>query len=723
MKRFTLLAGLLLPLALMAQTLPKGVTNLTGSSVTVTSEDSRAGIKKNPFVVANGKLFFTAKTDASGDELWVSDGTAAGTKMVKDINAGTGSASPRFLVEMDGKVYFQASNGTNGTELWVSDGTDAGTKLVKDLYSGSNSSEPELLTPLNGKLLFSATSAESAVDVQKWLYLYNPADGSVTLVKSGLQPRNVGDSNDRYIITNKTKGLAYFVGQGKGVNDEVYVTDGTSAGTYMIKDICPEELGSSDIQWVHNFNDKYIVWREKTPKAYADSYGGNSSLYKTNLSAQVWMSDGTAAGTHLLKFIDKNVNATTGEGTDTQFAWPFNYKDNLYFRADDGVHGVELWVSDMSGDTAKTKMYRDINPGSWNSWAEDFVVYKDMMCFNADAGGNSWGSEPSYSDGTFGQLLNIADMQPGNGGSESRMLTVVKINDKDSLLYGRAKQPNIGEELWVARDFTNGATGIDMGAGDSKPFNLTAMSGALYFTTTTASSLFKMEYTPSATVKFKSTVKFDNSNYNVPQPLVIKKENLSYFMDPELEVTTDAGKALLLSTDKVNYTERVYLSSNEIDTVWVKVWALNPDESFQNFKVIAAYNDKNDKVDATSATTVLCQVEPVFRAELQYLVEAGREGVKTIETGETLGASQSVADQAYATDATSGKNWGYEGSYWSKDDGTDKWGCLREVNTAKDTLVYKFEVDNGKYLIHMGFKEFWGGRTTNFIINSEKLDS
>jgi len=167
MKRFTMLTWLLLPFALLAQNLPKGVTNLTGGSVTVTSEDDRNGIKKNPIVVAGGKLFFTAKTDANGDELWVSDGTTAGTKMVKDINPGSGSASPRFLVEMDGKVYFQASDGTNGVELWVSDGTEAGTTLIKDLYAGSNSSAPELLTPLKGNLLFSASTASSDVDSQK----------------------------------------------------------------------------------------------------------------------------------------------------------------------------------------------------------------------------------------------------------------------------------------------------------------------------------------------------------------------------------------------------------------------------------------------------------------------------------------------------------------------------------------------------------------------------
>ena len=88
---------------------------------------------------------------------------------------------------------------------------------------------------------------------------------------------------------------------------------------------------------------KKIFWREKTPRAYANAYGGDSTLYQSHLDQQVWVSDGTEAGTHLLKFINKKVDATSGEGTNTQAAWPYVYKDQLYFRADDGSHGVELW--------------------------------------------------------------------------------------------------------------------------------------------------------------------------------------------------------------------------------------------------------------------------------------------------------------------------------------------------------------------------------------------
>jgi ELWxxDGT repeat protein len=87
---------------------------------------------------------FSAGDATHGYELWVTDGTAAGTHLVADINPGTytspggasypNSSSPSDLTAIgDGRVVFSAHDGTNGTELWVTDGTAAGTHLVDDI--------------------------------------------------------------------------------------------------------------------------------------------------------------------------------------------------------------------------------------------------------------------------------------------------------------------------------------------------------------------------------------------------------------------------------------------------------------------------------------------------------------------------------------------------------------------------------------------------------------
>ena len=83
----------------------------------------------------NGTLFFTAKDVTHGTELWRSDGTVAGTSLVKDIRSGSDSSDPGLLTNVNGTLFFTANDGTTGRELWKSDGTAAGTVLVKDIAS------------------------------------------------------------------------------------------------------------------------------------------------------------------------------------------------------------------------------------------------------------------------------------------------------------------------------------------------------------------------------------------------------------------------------------------------------------------------------------------------------------------------------------------------------------------------------------------------------------
>src|SRR5437879_6221725 len=91
-----------------------------------------------------------------------SDGTTAGTVLVKDINPGPGSAfatgvyQPKIRADVNGTLFFAASDGTSGVELWKSDGTAAGTSLVKDINPGSAGSYPTDLVNVKGTLFFDA---------------------------------------------------------------------------------------------------------------------------------------------------------------------------------------------------------------------------------------------------------------------------------------------------------------------------------------------------------------------------------------------------------------------------------------------------------------------------------------------------------------------------------------------------------------------------------------
>jgi ELWxxDGT repeat protein len=83
-----------------------------------------------------GRLYFAAETEALGRELWVSDGTAAGTKSVKDISPDDRSADPRFLTVHAGRLWFSADDGDQGRQLWSTDGTAAGTRRELEGIAG-----------------------------------------------------------------------------------------------------------------------------------------------------------------------------------------------------------------------------------------------------------------------------------------------------------------------------------------------------------------------------------------------------------------------------------------------------------------------------------------------------------------------------------------------------------------------------------------------------------
>jgi len=89
------------------------------------------------FAVINNVSYFSADDYIHGRELWRSDGTEAGTYLVKDIIPGV-DGYVQNIVAANGLLYFAAYTKENGMEPWVSDGTEAGTHLLKDIKAGTD---------------------------------------------------------------------------------------------------------------------------------------------------------------------------------------------------------------------------------------------------------------------------------------------------------------------------------------------------------------------------------------------------------------------------------------------------------------------------------------------------------------------------------------------------------------------------------------------------------
>ncbi|UPT65872.1 MAG: T9SS type A sorting domain-containing protein [Sphingobacteriales bacterium JAD_PAG50586_3] len=181
------------------------------------------------FTVMGSKLFFYAEDAgfAHGCELWATDGTTAGTAMVKDILPGDGSSTPRGMAVYNNRLYFSAQDATHGIELWVSDGTENGTELFVDINL-AGSSKPANFTLYDNKLYFTAT--DTAAGTELWV-----TDGTVTGTTM------VKDINYRYGNANPQSLVAYkqylLFAATDTLGSHLWRTDGTDSGTVVLDSI------------------------------------------------------------------------------------------------------------------------------------------------------------------------------------------------------------------------------------------------------------------------------------------------------------------------------------------------------------------------------------------------------------------------------------------------------------------------------------------------------
>lgn len=147
--------------------------------------------------VGNKVYFFWQKSDTNEPyKLWVTDGTAAGTKGLKEFEFPSFQSDPiasKALVSFGGKFYFRSKSPTDGKgyELYTSDGTAAGTKIVKDLNTGLADGNPERLTIFENKLWLSGL--DNLYNTSLWQVSGNTATKQLTTysaVGSGLAAFN-----------------------------------------------------------------------------------------------------------------------------------------------------------------------------------------------------------------------------------------------------------------------------------------------------------------------------------------------------------------------------------------------------------------------------------------------------------------------------------------------------------------------------------------------------
>jgi ELWxxDGT repeat protein len=425
---------------------------------------------------------------ATGREPWVSDGTNAGTMLVKDINMvpNSNAANPGSLLRVGNTVYFAANNGTNGNELWKTDGTEAGTVLLKDIVAGSSSSSPANFANVNGTIFFTA----SATGFGNELWKTDGTEAGTVLVKD----IRTGTSSSTPTLLTASGNLLYFVANDGTTGNELWKSDGTAAGTVLVSDIVAG-TGTPAIQNPVNLNGT-LIFTAVLPAG----------------TRKLWKSDGTGTGTVMIK--DVVVGNAAAAIPDELIA----YNGKVYFPANDGLNGIELWATD--GTTAGTNLFLNIatSPTFPNSRPHNFAVAEGKLYFSAFTASTQY--EPWISDGTPAGTNMLIDIDPGSGGSGPTGFTGM-----NGMVYFNAGGTTAGRELWKTDGTTAGTVlvkDINPGTANSNPELLTAVNNTLFFRATTASGgveFFKSDGTEAGTVGYDLFPGTTNSNPDNLTPL------------------------------------------------------------------------------------------------------------------------------------------------------------------------------------------------------------
>ncbi|NOZ45613.1 MAG: hypothetical protein GXO79_02415 [Chlorobi bacterium] len=479
------------------------------------------------FITNNNLTYFIADDGIHGTELWKTKGTVETTELVYDIYEGNESGinnDKGQKVFIDSILYFVGDDLYQGKEIWRTDGTNEGTYRVKwSLSSIINlqAFKSELLYISGHKLWLSTNNVTE----------FNAIDNNITTYGSipAMHLLVVGDT-------------LYFVGWDETHGYELWLSDGTPESTKLVKDIntgseSSFENGPISPPFVALNNILYFVCKTQ-------EYG-----------REIWRSDGTEEGTYILK----DINPGTKNGFEMYnvadyYKSFYLYNKKIYFAANDGQHGGELWVTD--GTEAGTYMVKDISQnGSSNPY--NFIGFNNELFFKINYGTNLWKTDGTSANtkliiqGNYFKDFSIIRATSNNlyftkkyDNSElwrmDKDYDCYKIGNfnyiktfqpTDNSLYFSFNDSIIGYELWNINDSTNDYHLVDdiNKNGNSHLGELTVLNNSLFFTSKNNLHETKL-WVSNGMDKYTKSIMSTEYISDFPKNLIIYK-NMVFFTD------------------------------------------------------------------------------------------------------------------------------------------------------------------------------------------------
>ncbi|WP_161604374.1 ELWxxDGT repeat protein [Roseiconus nitratireducens] len=428
----------------------------TITTATVRMSLGRDGAERLPdggseAVIVNASLTanLTAQTmqvvDA-GRELHKTDGTSVGTVMVKDI-VSMGSSNPFQLREVGGKLFFAADDVLgDGQELWVSDGTEGGTvQLVdslpgQDLYGAPLDGAPELIGQVAGQLLF--TTRDATLDRELWSS--DGTSGGTALLRN-INPATADANPNEFVRDGQ---FLYFAAD-DGIHGEAVWRADTSTGMVeMIADVSP--TSTDNVAGLTLLNGQIVFY--------------NNSL---GTAGGVYITDGAGGFDQLSDLRPVELDAS---GKRFEVA-----AGQVFFAADDGINGVELFKTD---GVATAVPVADFVPGGGSSNPSDLTEFQGALYFVADS--TDYGRELFSTTGSAISL--VADVNVVANGASTESSSPDQLTVSGNRLFFTANDGAIGRELyWTTGSGASLVVDLRGGGSGSDPLALTDVGGTLYF--------------------------------------------------------------------------------------------------------------------------------------------------------------------------------------------------------------------------------------------------
>jgi ELWxxDGT repeat protein len=460
-----------------------GTGSVFGARATLSRLDGQSGnlavtqldVQSPQFLTAlNGRLLFSNTAPASGQEPWISDGTAGGTQLLRDIapSVRNGDSQPFLFAQFQGFAMMRATDGVHSAGLWRTDGTASGTQMLSGVYPDDELGVTIPSAIVNGRLVFAGNDGTNGGE--PWV-----TDGTSagTLLLKDISPgANSGIPASSYpgacggFVT--MGGYAYFGARNFPTTGDLWRTDGTPAGTTFIEDFRYSRFFSAASVCVLAQLNGYVFFTAEAPPDGA---------------AGLWKTDGTAAGT--TQVLDAASNPLAGPSSMVLL------NGSLYFASSNGTaRGIFRTDGTPAGTVA---VVLPAIPASGLSGPYGPVVAGSYLFYSTCTSGSC---TLFSTDGTSGQSTALS--------ATSGMIPPVMSSFRGKVIY-QGKSNDTGVEPWISDGTTQGThllLDIIPGNADSSPVGFVNFNGLLYFTISrpvsngTVSEFWRTDGTASGTI-------------------------------------------------------------------------------------------------------------------------------------------------------------------------------------------------------------------------------